>query len=316
MTLIDPAPTQAHHPAQSGSTAAEGIPSARQSPASPQAATRRARARRYLMCRPTHFEVGYAINPWMDPVGGRADAVRAVQQWETLRRTYLELGHEVELIEPAPGLPDMVFAANGALVVGPRALGASFAHPERQAEAPAYRTRLEATSEITRVVLPEHVNEGEGDFLVVGDVVLAGTGFRTDPAAHAEVEAALGLPVVSLSLVDPRYYHLDTAIGVLDDQTIAYFPGAFDEQGRQTLETLFPESVIATEEDAVTLGLNFVSDGRNVVLPAAATALAARLAELGYEPHPVDLAELLKAGGSVKCCTMELHRHRSTPALH
>jgi N-dimethylarginine dimethylaminohydrolase len=307
LTVIDPAPAQV--PGTPAHT-----PSAREHATARPA--RRARARRYLLCPPRYFEVGYAINPWMDPVGGRADAELALRQWESLRTTYLGLGHEVELIDPVPGLPDMVFAANGALVVGTRALGASFAHPERQDEAGAYRRRLEATSGVAQVVAPQHVNEGEGDFLVVGDVVLAGTGFRTDPAAHAEVEQALALPVVSLTLVDPRYYHLDTAIGVLDDQTIAYYPPAFDEQGQQTLATLFPEAVVATEEDAATLGLNLVSDGHNVVLPAAATALAERLAGLGFAPHPVDLSELLKAGGSVKCCTMELHRHRSAPTTH
>ncbi len=78
--------------------------------------------RRYLMCRPEHFEVSYAINPWMDVTQG-VDRELALRQWETLRRTYLDLGHEVELIEPEPGLPDMVFAANGGLVFEGRAWG-------------------------------------------------------------------------------------------------------------------------------------------------------------------------------------------------
>jgi N-dimethylarginine dimethylaminohydrolase len=264
------------------------------------------RPRWYLMCPPEHFAVSYSINAWMDltvPV----DRDLALAQWTALRQTYLDLGHRAEVIDPLPGLPDMVFAANGGLVVEGRALGACFTHPERAAEAPAYLRRLAAAG-LTEVVEPVATNEGEGDFLVVGDLVLAGTGFRTDPRAHGEVQELFGVPVISLQLVDPRFYHLDTALAVLDDTTVAYFPGAFSPGSLRVLQRLFPDAVLAGEEDAVVLGLNAVSDGRHVILPAAARGLAMQLAERGFEPVGVDLSELLKAGGSVKCCTMELRR--------
>ena len=267
---------------------------------------RTARPRWYLMCPPEHFAVSYSINAWMDltvPV----DRDLALAQWTALQQTYLDLGHRVEVIDPLPGLPDMVFAANGGLVVEGRALGARFTHPERAPEAPAYLRRLAAAG-LTEVVEPVATNEGEGDFLVVGDLVLAGTGFRTDPRAHGEVQELFGVPVVSLQLVDPRFYHLDTALAVLDDSTVAYFPGAFSPGSLRVLQRLFPDAVLADEEDAVVLGLNAVSDGRHVVLPTAAHGLAAQLAGRGFKPVGVDLSELLKAGGSVKCCTMELRR--------
>src|SRR3954447_14024546 len=130
-------------------------------PRAAEAAERTATPRRYLMCRPEHFEVSYAINPWMDVTQG-VDRHLAVRQWETLRQTYLALGHEVQLIDPEPGLPDMVFAANGGLVVGSRAMGARFTHPERLAEGPAYFKWL-AGAGLEEVVEPLSVNEGEGD---------------------------------------------------------------------------------------------------------------------------------------------------------
>ncbi|OLT03059.1 amidinotransferase [Pseudonocardia sp. CNS-004] len=255
------------------------------------------------MCRPEHFEVRYAINPWMRP-GVPVDRERAIAQWEELRRTYLDLGHRVELIDPVPGLPDMVYAANGATVVDGTVLGARFRHPERAAEAVAYRAWFEAAG--YRVVEPEFVNEGEGDLLVVGDVVLAGHGFRTDPRAHAEAAAALGREVVALRLVDPRFYHLDTAVAVLDHATIAWLPEAFAPQAQEVLRARFPDAVVADPADAAVLGLNAVCDGRNVVLPAQATGLAAALRERGYTPVPVDLSELLKGGGGPKCCMLEV----------
>ncbi|RCV52982.1 dimethylargininase [Marinitenerispora sediminis] len=261
------------------------------------------------MCPPTHFTVSYTINAWMDPAAP-VDRDRAVAQWERLRAVYLELGHRVSLLDPVPGLPDMVFTANGALVIGGTAYGARFRHPQRSPEEAAHREWL--TAHGGRFAAPEHVNEGEGDFAVTRDCVLAGTGFRTEQAAHLEAQEVFGLPVVSLRLVDPRFYHLDTALTVLDDGVhsgradIAYYPGAFSGAARQVLGRLFPDALRVAEADAAVLGLNAVSDGRNVVLPEQARGLAARLAERGYRPIGVDMSELAKSGGGPKCCTQEI----------
>ncbi len=271
-------------------------------PAAP-APARRFRPRHYLMCPPTHFDVTYSINPWMEPEKP-TDAALAVAQWERLRSLLVGLGHRVDLIDPEPGLPDMVFAANGATVVDGRVLAARFRHPQRAAEAPAYASWFRERG--YRVHEAAHVNEGEGDYLVTGTRILAGSGFRTDPAAHAEAERVLGRPVVGLDLVDPRFYHLDTALAVLADDEIMYFPGAFSARSRDLLAGLYPDAVTATEEDALVFGLNAVSDGRHVVLSAQAVRLADRLADRGYVPIGVDLSELLKSGGGAKCCTLEV----------
>jgi N-dimethylarginine dimethylaminohydrolase len=262
------------------------------------------RTRQYLMCRPTYFAVDYAINPWMDP-SAPVDPALAVRQWEALRATYLDLGHEVLDIEPVPGLPDMVFAANGATVIDGIALAVQFRDAERADEAPAYAAWFERAG--FEVYRPKQVNEGEGDLLLVGGLLLGGTGFRTSPAAHAEAQEVFGWPVVTLQLVDPRYYHLDTALCVLGD-TVAYLPGAFSRGSQAVLRRLFPDAILASPADAAVLGLNAVSDGAHVVLPAQATGLAAQLRERGYATIGVDLSELRKAGGGPKCCTLEVRR--------
>jgi N-dimethylarginine dimethylaminohydrolase len=281
-----------------------------ESPAPREPTGRIAHPRHYLLCPPDHFAVSYAINPWMDP-SRPIDVALARRQWDRLREVYLELGHTVHVIEPRPDLPDMVFAANGGLVIGGRALSARFAYPQRAAEAPAYLEWLRDHG-LRSVTEAAQVNEGEGDFLVVsaGDgherLVLAGAGFRTSPAAHDEVQELFGLPVVSLRLTDPRYYHLDTALAVLDERTVAYYPGAFSAGSREVLRRLFPDAVLAGAADAAVLGLNAVSDGRHVVLAERAAGLAAELRDRGFSPVGVDLSELLKAGGGAKCCTLEI----------
>lgn len=257
------------------------------------------------MCPPTYFDVAYRINPWMHP-GAPVDRRRAMRQWNRLRRAYLAAGHTVDLIEPIAGLPDMVFAANGAFVIDGRAVSARFRFPERRPEAPVYARWLDEAGLMPTEIAA--VNEGEGDFLSVSDLILAGSGFRTDRAAHAELRALLGRPIVSLELVDDRYYHLDTALAVLSDAEIAYYPEAFSADSQLVLRDLFPDALIATAEDAAAFGLNAVSDGRRVFLPSGATGLENQLLDHGFEPRPIDVSELMKAGGGVKCCTLEIRR--------
>jgi len=283
-------------------------------PAAPVAATvtalptvRTARTRHYLMCRPTYFEVSYAINPWMDP-DVPVDPKLAMRQWEGLRDTYRRLGHTVSFIEPVRGLPDMVFAANGALVVDGKVLGAQFRNEQRVAEGPAYMRWMEEDDTFAEFAVTESVNEGEGDFLDLGDVILAGTGFRTDRAAHAEVQEFFGKPVISLTLIDPRFYHLDTAIAVLGDHDIAWYPPAFSPGSCAVLTRMFPDAIVATDADAMTFGLNAVSDGRHVVLPEESVDMIEALTARGYSPVPVQLSEFRKSGGGPKCCTLELRQ--------
>ena len=86
-----------------------------------------------------------------------------------------------------------------------------------------------------------------------------------------------------------------------------WFPGAFSPDSRAALRSLFPGAWECDEQDALAFGLNLVSDGLHVVLPHDAVGLARGLEARGYRPVPVELDEFVKGGGSVKCCTAELH---------
>ena len=270
------------------------------------------------MCPPTYFDVRYAINPWMHPEVP-VDRARAQAQWSALVAAYERAGHRVDLLEPVPGLPDLVFAANGATVVDGRTLLARFATPQRAAEAAAHRAWHERFGVLyggldgARLVEPVAVNEAEGDFAVLSSVVLAGHGFRTEPAAHAELAALTGREVVSLELVDPRFYHLDVALAVLDADTdqVAYHPAAFSPASRAVLAERFPDAVLADDADALAFGLNAVGDGRHVFLPTGAPHLCAELEARGFVCVEIDTSELILGGGSVKCCTQEI---RPAPA--
>jgi N-dimethylarginine dimethylaminohydrolase len=281
---------------------------------------RRARLRHYLMCPPTYFAVAYSINPWMDP-SRPVDRALALRQWSGLVDAYRSTGHRVDLLEPLPGLPDMVFAANGATVVAGHALSARFANRQRQAEAAAHTAWHERNGILYgggQVRQPSAVNEAEGDFAVLSKRILAGYGFRTTLEAHRELATLTGCEVISLQLVDPRLFHLDLALAVLDDEGdhIAYYPDAFSPHSRQLLAEVFPDALIANKHDAYAFGLNAVSDGLHVFISAGAWQLREDLAATGYWPISVDLSELMKGGGSIKCCTQEIRPVRIASSRH
>ncbi|CAN7422721.1 N-dimethylarginine dimethylaminohydrolase [Microbacterium sp. LjRoot45] len=289
-------------------------------PPLPETATaapaRIAQHRRYLMCRPEYFTVSYRINPWMEPANP-TDTAKAVEQWQALYDTYVSLGHEVELIDPVPGLPDMVYTANGGFLIDGRALGVKFRVDERRGEERPFMDWFAAHG--FEVIEPVEVQEGEGDFLLVGDTILAGTGFRSVGDSHRELGEVFGREVVSLRLTDPRFYHLDTAITVLDPvegpggvdrANIAYLPSAFDEASRAVLEERYPDAIRVSEADGAVFGLNAASDGLHVFVSPRATGFAEQLRERGYVPVAVDLSELLLGGGGIKCCTLELRGNR------
>lgn len=263
---------------------------------------------RLLLTRPTYFDVVYSINPWMD-THVPTDGALAMRQWDTLADTFRGLGHTVEICEGEPGLPDMVFAANAGTVVDGVAVPAKFSTDKRAGEEAPYTDWFRA--HVGTVVEPTLINEGEGDLLWTGRLLLAGSGFRTDPMAHNEVAEALGVPLVPLQLVDPHFYHLDTALSVLagdgeSPEVIAYYPGAFSAGSQRALARLYPDAIIASRADAEWFALNAVSDGRNVVVPMQAPTFARQLSERGFTPVPVDVSEFRKAGGGAKCCTLIL----------
>lgn len=259
------------------------------------------------MCPPTYWAVEYTINPWMDTTTP-VDTDLAAKQWEGLRETLEGLGHTVHVLPAEPGLLDMVYAANAAFSVDGTVYGARFRYEQRVPEAALHRAFYEAYG--WRYVAASSINEGEGDFTYVpgahGGLILAGHGYRTEPAAHTEAQEVLGRPVISLRLIDPRLYHMDTALAPLDDHNVVYFPGAFSVASQRVLAQLFPDAVLADDEDALAFGLNLVSDGRNVIINTEAAGLAAKIEAAGYTPLPIDLSEFKKGGGSVKCCVAEL----------
>ncbi len=276
---------------------------------------------RLLMCRPKHFAVTYAINPWMDPAGWAADgrtlAAAARQEWERLNHALLRLGATIELVPPMANLPDLVFTANAAVVMDRKALLARFRHAERRREQPYFERaflELKARGYIDSIAhLPDGlVLEGAGDCVwdQTRGLFWMGHGPRSTLAARDAVEDNFGLETVALELTDPRFYHMDTALGALSKGEVMYFPGAFTAAGVGEIRARVTPKlrVELDEEDACRLAANAVCLGDAVVLSACSAGLRRRLEARGYRVVSTPLGSFLRSGGSAFCLTLRLDR--------
>jgi N-dimethylarginine dimethylaminohydrolase len=261
------------------------------------------------MCEPTYFDVVCSVNPWMDPTRP-TDVAVALCEWKAIYECLRDLGHEVQLIPPLPSQPDMVFCANAGVVVGTRGMAARFRAPFRLDETVAYHDWLITAG--VKMAKPAFVSEGEGDFVVMpGSVpgrglIFGGWGVRSDLGAQRELARHLDVEVVALQLVDERFYHLDTALTIVDHETAAYVPMAFAPASIALIEQHFPTTVRLDDADALVLGANAVSDGLHVLCAEEAKGFHVQLADLGFVPIPLAVSELRKSGGAVRCCVLEL----------
>jgi N-dimethylarginine dimethylaminohydrolase len=263
------------------------------------------RTPRILMCPPDFYGIEYEINPWMNR-DVASDTLESQRQWRALHDTLGSLGVRVELLEPVPGLPDLVFTANAGLVFHGTFISSRFRYGVRQGETPHF-DRWAREHGFRVVSLPSGLNfEGAGDALFCGETLFAGYRFRSDARSHQWVGEVLGVEVLPLELVDPRFYHLDTCFCPLAHGEAIYYPGAFDDYGRSVLGDRIARLIAVSAEEAVTFSCNAVVVGRTVIMNEETPKLAAALREAGYEVRPHRLTEFIKAGGSAKCLTLRL----------
>jgi N-dimethylarginine dimethylaminohydrolase len=257
------------------------------------------------MCPPDYYGIEYEINPWMSRSRGSTPD-RAHRQWHTLHETLRGRGVEVELMQPQPGLPDLVFTANAGLIFRGRFFSSRFRHDVRARETPHFDAWF-AAHDFKVEHLPEGLFfEGAGDALFCGSTLFAGYRIRSDVRGHQYLGQVLGKQVLPLELVNPRFYHLDTCFCPLAAGEAIYYPAAFDAYGQKVLEANIPRLLPVQEAEAYRFGCNAVVVGKTVVLNTGCDHLAADLRAWGYEAIPVELDEYIKAGGSAKCLTLRL----------
>jgi N-dimethylarginine dimethylaminohydrolase len=263
---------------------------------------------RLLVCPPAHYDVRYAINPWMSANVGDA-APEARRQWERFVELAACAGAEIVPIEPQAHTPDLVFTANAALVVGNLAIVSSFRHAERRREQPVYRAAL-ARAGLATTFLRQTYFEGAGDALFdrVRPLLYAGYGWRTERGATLQLQEIVGCRVLPLLLVDERFYHLDTALCPLASGHVLAYMDAFSPHAQTLLRRAVEPGYLieVSVDDALRFACNAVEIGDALLMHDCSQRLRERLQHAGYRVFSTDLSEFLKAGGSAKCLTLRL----------
>jgi len=257
------------------------------------------------MCPPEHFGVLYEINPWMRREVA-VDRDRSQEQWEALVANLRAAGAEVEILEPQPHVPDLVFTANAGLVDGTTFVPSHFRHAERQPETAVFASWF-ATHGWNVRYLPKAIDhEGAGDALPFNGTLLSGYRPRSDVAAGTVLSDMLGVPVRTVELVDERLYHVDLTFCPLDDRHALCAPQGWDEYGRKVIEAIVPEPLWLEDDETLSFCGNSVVVGDNVVMPVVPPRVGRQLEAWGFSVVESPVSEFLKAGGGCRCLTLAL----------
>lgn len=263
---------------------------------------------RVLMCPPTYFDVVYSINPWMR-IENKVDHDLARRQWDNLHDLLVRLGVAIELINPAPGLPDMTFSGDCGVVVGRQFLCSNFRWPERQPEAAHYARWMEQAGYCVRRVPDGVVFEGLGDVIYHDETVIFGYGPRSDATAAAALRKVFPeLRVLGeVHITDAAFFHVALAAAFLSEEVLLYYPEAFDARSRAFLASAVATTIPVDGHDATHhFVCNNIVIGDRVLLDGCSPLLASRIRKAGFEPVAIDMSEFKKSGGSLRCLILKL----------
>jgi N-dimethylarginine dimethylaminohydrolase len=293
-----------------------------------------------LMGDPTHFSVVGGANPHTRDRWGRrksVDRALAIRQWQRMRELLTDLGLRVVVVPPDPRWPGLVYPANAGFRLGDRFVLSNLT-PTRAGEREIYRAVIESLGLPCATI--ERRFEGEADLFPAGNhwiqtfgairkqrfVPRLGLppwkriyGFRSDPAALAEIEtlAPLGRTVLPVELVDERFYHGDTCLcsfGRTREHLLAWLP-ALSPASAARLRDAFGERLMPlSEPDAAIYAANSFAFNRgpeqppHLVMPdGISRELESAIRARGVEVVKIDVSEFYKkGGGSVKCMIGDL----------
>ncbi len=257
------------------------------------------------MCPAEHFGVLYEINPWMHREVA-ADPRASMQQWTNVRDALHSAGADVTLIDSVDGLPDMVFTANSGLVWCETFVPSRFRHAERSGEEAHFKEWARTAGFPVHELPGRPFFEGAGDALPFRGRILAGYRTRSEFDAHTALAKLLDVEVLSVELVDERFYHLDLTFCPLGDTRAIVVPQAWDSYGRDVVRSLVPNPIELTPDEAMAFCANSVVIDDTIVMPSCPPRLDSELRAIGLNVVVCPVDEFLKAGGGVRCMTLAL----------
>jgi N-dimethylarginine dimethylaminohydrolase len=269
------------------------------------------------------FDDNDAINAYMD-AGVPVDVQKAMAEHQAIREAFQSAGTEVIKVDPPANCQDGVYTANWGLCRGNKVV-LSTLPPQRQAETPYAEQVLKSLGKEI-IHPPEGLRfSGQGDALPCGNLLFAGSQYRTDPAVHAFLAEQLGYEVISLQTVpntdeqgqplmngvtgwpDSFFYDIDLAIAIIREDLIAWCPEAFTPESQAKVRALPLEKIeVSLQEAREGFACNLVSTGETVIMSYQAPQLKAAIEAHGLKVITVVVSELAKGGGFIRCTSLSL----------
>lgn len=266
-----------------------------------------------LLCSPIYMEIKQIINETQKHFAREnISQMKAIAQHKQLIQTLKD--HQVRpIMLPANDrFPEQVFTRDIGFTIGHTLFVSSMVAPVRQGEEQLLKEWAQGKGWKT-VTLTNGTIEG-GDVLVDQTRVFVGTSKRTNPAAIHELKK--GLPdhdIIPIHL-PPHILHLDCVMNILSHDEILIYPEAFKKEDLHLLQMHY-HLIEISEQEQFTLGPNVLSLGQKKVisLPINQQTNAALTAH-GYTVIEVDFSEIIKSGGSFRCCTLPIRRSSTKKA--
>ncbi|MEX0929024.1 MAG: arginine deiminase-related protein [Balneolales bacterium] len=264
-----------------------------------------------IMVEPAYFSIDYVINPHMEGNVGKVDKEKALRQWGAVRDAFTRSGLTVHVLAGQPKMPDMVFSANHGLPYideqgNKHAIMSIMRSGHRRQEVPFAEQWYRQNGYEIHHLDPIEIKafEGMGDALWHPGrrMLWGGYGFRTSPKAYDFISTRYQVSVLTLELKEPAFYHLDTCMCILDEETVLIYPQAFTADGLALIREAFKTVLEAGPREAeVNFVCNAASDGKNVIIQQGSPSIVDQLKHLGFAVREVETGEYIKSGGSVFC---------------
>ncbi|MEH2998871.1 dimethylarginine dimethylaminohydrolase family protein [Bacillus pumilus] len=266
-----------------------------------------------LLCSPIYMEIKQIINETQKHFAREnISQMKAVAQHKQLIQTLKN--HQVRpIMLPANDrFPEQVFTRDIRFTIGHTLFVSSMAAPVRQGEEQLLKEWAQGKGWKT-VTLTNGTIEG-GDVLVDQTRVFVGTSKRTNPAAIHELKKELTDHDIIPIHLPPHILHLDCVMNILSHDEILIYPEAFKKEDLHLLKMHY-DLIEISEQEQFTLGPNVLSIGQKKVisLPINQQTNAALTAH-GYTVIEVDFSEIIKSGGSFRCCTLPIRRSSTKKA--
>ena len=261
------------------------------------------------------FQVRWAINPHM-----KIDSVNPVVargQHRRLRRAMKELGAKLLQLPFVHGAHDSVFMKDNALLreteLGPQAFLAMPKYEMRQKEILSRAEALEKIGFMIRKVSEANFEGGDLVNFSRSTKAYLGHGFRSEACAAQDVSDFLEKEVIPLELIDPFFYHLDTALAFTEDNegrlTAFVYPEAFSKDSLTQLkqDPSIHRLVYVSRNEAMAFGLNWIELPKAIILGSEVPGILESLEKIGKKAVVVPLDQFQLAGGSAACLTTQVH---------